>query len=117
MERSGWTGQVDSNATLFLFLFLKVKQLLTGGGTSKKNKPTTSSSSSVLTSGGGSNTLKSDKLIRERRPPMDSELSRSRFSESRTEEFIEPQVSRRRIRYVAYLSGSRETSFCWRSPN
>lgn len=123
---------LGSNATFFPFLFLlKVKQLLTGGGTSKKNKTATTSTSSVLTSsagGGNSSTLKSDKLIRERRPVIDSDHSRSRFSETRTSElqseFVEPQVSlvyskenslRGLLDLVVLVA--RETCFCCRSPN
>lgn len=77
-----------------------MKQLLSGGSSSKKTKSSeaTTTSSSLFSSGGGggSGTLKSDKLIRERRQhsPVD-EQPRSRLqSESRMEAsmFVEPQV-------------------------
>lgn len=76
-----------------------MKQLLSGGSSSKKTKSSEATTSSSLFSsggGGGSDTLKSDKLIRERRQhsPVD-EPPRSRLqSESRMEAsmFVEPQV-------------------------
>lgn len=76
-----------------------MKQLLSGGSSSKKTKSSEATTSSSLFSsggGGGSGTLKSDKLIRERRQhsPVD-EPPRSRLqSESRMEAsmFVEPQV-------------------------
>lgn len=91
---------------------------MSGGSSSKKNKSSeaTTTSSSLFSSGGGG-TLKSDKLIRERRQhtPVD-EPPRSRLqSESRMEAsmFVEPQVRTGKCYVVDGVIGTRAKRVSW----